>query len=77
MTIIAEKIFKQAIDLPIEERLMLIDKLLYSANLPIQIDIDQAWSKEVEFRAQALGAGKTKLISGEEVFRKIKSRFAK
>ena len=74
---LAEKIYEQALDLPIDDRLVLIDKLLINTNLSTQESIDQAWSKEVEFRAQALGAGKTKLISGEEVFRKIKSRFAK
>lgn len=74
---ITEKIYEQALDLPIEDRLILIDKLLMSTNLPIQEDIDQAWSKEVERRSQELDNGKSKLIPGEEVFRKIRNRFAK
>jgi len=34
----------------VDERLILIDKLLISTNLPIQKDIDQAWSDEVGAR---------------------------
>jgi putative addiction module component (TIGR02574 family) len=74
---LAETIYEQALDLPIEDRLILIDKLLISTNLPTQNDIDQAWSKEVERRAQGLDSGKDRLIPGEEVFEKIKKRFSK
>ncbi|MBU1055066.1 MAG: addiction module protein [Proteobacteria bacterium] len=77
MAELADKIYKQALDLPIDDRLTLIDKLLISTNLPTQNDIDQAWSKEVERRCQELDSGKAKLIPGEEVFEKIKKRFLK
>lgn len=75
MVELAEKIYEQALDLPIDDRLLLIDKLLISTNLSTQEDIDQAWSKEVESRCQELDCGKAKLIPGEEVFAKIKKRF--
>lgn len=74
---LSEKIYEQAINLPIDERLILIDKLLISTNLPTQKDIDQAWSAEVERRCQALDRGEAKLISGNEVFEKIRKRFSK
>jgi putative addiction module component (TIGR02574 family) len=77
MVELAEKIYEQALDLPIDDRLILIDKLLISTNLPTQNDIDQAWSKEVERRCQELDSGKARLIPGEEVFEKIKKRFSK
>ncbi|OGC07834.1 hypothetical protein A2V82_15365 [candidate division KSB1 bacterium RBG_16_48_16] len=77
MVELAEKIYEQALDLPIDDRLILIDKLLISTNLPTQDDIDQAWSKEVERRCQELDSGKARLIPGEEVFEKIKKRFSK
>lgn len=76
MAELAEKIYEQALDLPIDDRLTLIDKLLVSTNLPTKDDIDQAWAKEVERRCQELDSGKAKLIPGEEVFAKIKKRFA-
>jgi len=74
---ISEKIYKQAINLPVDERLILIDKLLISTNLPTQKDIDLAWSAEVERRCQSLDRGEAKLISGDEVFDKIRKRFSK
>jgi putative addiction module component (TIGR02574 family) len=77
MVELAEKIYEQALDLPIDDRLILIDKLLISTNLPTQNDINQAWSKEVERRCQELDSGKARLISGDEVFEKIKKRFSK
>lgn len=76
MVALAEKIYEQALDLPIDDRLILIDKLLISTNLPMQEDIDQAWIVEIERRSQELDKGKAKLIPGEEVFDKIKKRFS-
>jgi putative addiction module component (TIGR02574 family) len=76
MVELADKIFDQALDLPIEARLMLIDKLLKSTNLPTQSEIDQLWANEVEIRSQSIDNGKSKLIPGEAVFEKIKKRFS-
>jgi len=75
MIALAEKVYEDALDLPTADRVKLIDKLLHSTNLPTQSDIDNAWSKEVEARANRLKYGEAKLVSGEEVFMKIKSRF--
>ena len=77
MIALSEKIYEQALDLPINDRLLLIDKLLRCTNLPTQEEIDQAWSREVEIRSQELENGKAKLIPGEEVFKKIRKRFSK
>jgi len=74
---LSEKIYEQALNLPINDRLILIDRLLISTNLPAQNDIDQAWVQEVERRCQELDSGKARLIPGEEVFEKIKKRFSK
>jgi putative addiction module component (TIGR02574 family) len=76
MAILSEKIYEQALNLPIDDRLALIDKLLKSSNLSSQDEIDRAWSKEVERRFQNLENGKSKLIPGEVVFEKIKKRFS-
>ena len=71
MVVLAEKIYEQALDLPIDDRLILIDKLLKSSNLSNQEEIDQAWSEEVELRFQDSVSGNAKLIPGEVVFEKI------
>ena len=72
-----EKIYKEALDLPVEDRLSLIDKLITSTNLPTQKDIDKAWSKEVDRRFRQLESGKSTIIPGEEVFDKVKKKFSK
>ncbi|MFH1076660.1 MAG: addiction module protein [Pseudomonadota bacterium] len=77
MVALAEKIYEQALDLPMDDRLILIDKLLYSTNLPTQAEIDQVWAKEVELRCQELDNVKAKLIPGKQVFEKIRKRFSK
>jgi len=77
MIALAEKIYEQALDLPTDDRLILIDKLLHSTNLPTQQEVDEAWSVEVENRAKSLKDGTSKSISGEEVFKKIRKKFSK
>ena len=74
MEALATKIYEQALDLPIEERLLLIDKLLQSANLPTREEIDKAWADEVEQRSKAVESGTEKMIPGEEVLEKVKRR---
>jgi putative addiction module component (TIGR02574 family) len=76
MTALAEKIYNEALDLPAEDRLSLLDKLLHSSNLATQADIDQAWIKEAERRDRQIDAGTATLIPGEEVFAKINARLA-
>ena len=72
-----EKIYEQALDLPTGDRLILIDKLLHSANLPTQLEVDKLWAEEVERRSREIESGIAKMILGEEVFEKIKKRFGK
>ena len=77
MTALTEKIYDEAINLPIDERLFLVDKLLHSTNLPTQSEIDKAWAIEVELRDKQIDNGTAKLIPGEDVFNKIKNQFLK
>ncbi len=75
MSVLADKIYEQALVLPTDDRLKLIDKLLHSTNLPTRQDIDDAWALEVERRANDLESGKSRLIPGDEVLDKIRKRF--
>jgi len=77
MTALAEKIYNEALDLPTDERLTLIDRLLHISNVPTQKEIDQAWSEEVERREQQIENGTAALIPAEEVFTKINARLSK
>ncbi len=71
------KVTEDALLLPAEGRLILIEKLLKSLNLPIDEDIDRLWAEEAEFRISQIDSGSAKLIPGDEVFAKIKDKYRK
>jgi hypothetical protein len=75
MTARTEKIYKEALNLPAEDRLTLLDKLLHSSNLSTLADIDQAWIEDAERRDRQIDEGTATLIPGDEVFAKINARF--
>ena len=54
MTAIANKVFDEALSLPSDERVSLVEKLLTSLNLPIQAEIDRLWMEESERRVSKL-----------------------
>jgi hypothetical protein len=76
MTALAEKIYNEALDLPMDDRLTLLDRLLHSSNLYTQADIDQAWVQEVDRRDRQIDNGTATLVSGENVSAKINARLA-
>jgi putative addiction module component (TIGR02574 family) len=66
------KVVTDALSLPPKARAKLADKLLESLDDPHQKDIDRLWADEVEDRIDAYERGEIKVISGKEVFRKLK-----
>ena len=72
-----DRVTEDALSLPAEGRLILVEQLLKSLNLPIEEDIDRLWAEEVEFRISQIESGKSKLVPGEEVFSKIKEKYGK
>ena len=72
-----DRVTEEALSLPVEGRLMLIEKLIKSLNLPIDEDIDRLWAEEAELRISQIESGKAKLIPGEEVFSKIREKYKK
>ena len=71
-----KEIIDQAVSLPTEERATIIDSLLKTMN-PINSEIDRKWIAEARKRLNELRSGKIEAIPGEEVFGKIRNRFAK
>ena len=69
-----KEIIKEAESLPVEERAMIIDRLLQTLNTP-NPEIDMAWVDTAKRRLSEIRSGKTKTISGEEVFARIRERF--
>lgn len=62
--------------LPIDEKAMLVDRLLDSM-YPRQEEIDELWKVESERRVEEVRSGKVKTIPGEQVFEEIRNRFGK
>ena len=72
-----DKVIEEALSLPAEERLSLIEKLLLSLNLPIDEEIDRMWAEDAEHRVSQIKEGKVKLVPGDEVFKKIRKKYGK
>ena len=72
-----DKVIEEALSLPADVRLSLIEKLLLSLNLPIDEEIDRIWAEEAEYRISQIEEGKVKLVPGDEVFKKIRKKYGK
>ncbi len=75
MSAIMNKVFEEALSLPSDERVSLVEKLLTSLNLPIQEEIDRLWVEEAERRVSQIERGDVELIPGDEVFAKIRRKY--
>ena len=75
MSKVENKVFGEALSLPAEARIALVEKLLTSLNLPIQADIDRLWADEAERRVGELEGGEVEAIPGEEVFERLRKKY--
>ena len=75
MTTVADKVFDEALSLPADARLGLVDRLLSSLNLPTQPEIDRLWAEEAERRVAELDSGEVQSIPGEEVFERLRRKY--
>ena len=72
-----DRVIDEALSLPSNVRLSLVEKLLTSLNLPIDEEINRIWAEEAERRVSQIDEGKAKLVPGEEVFAKIRAKHVK
>ena len=75
MNALATQVADAAMQLPSEERIVLVDMLLKSLNLPTQEDIDTLWSAEAEKRVQEINSGAVEMLDGEEVFAAMRKKY--
>lgn len=75
MATTVDKICNEALYLPAEARISLIERLLNSLNLPTRADIDHLWAEEAERRITEIDRGDIKLIPGEQVFDTIRRKY--
>jgi putative addiction module component (TIGR02574 family) len=74
VTTVIDRVTEEALSLPTDARLGLVEKLLTSLNLPIDEEINRLWAEEAERRANQIEDGEAKLVPGEEVFAKIRAK---
>jgi putative addiction module component (TIGR02574 family) len=77
MTRATDRVIEEALSLPADARLSLVEKLLTSLNLPVDEEIERVWAEEAERRVCQLDAGEARLIAGDEVFSKIRAKHEK
>jgi len=66
----------EALHLPVEERIALVDRLLDSLNTHVDKSLDALWAAEAEKRALEMESASVRALDGEEVFAKIRQRLA-
>jgi putative addiction module component (TIGR02574 family) len=71
-----DELISEAVSLPVEIRLQLVERLLESLNPPDK-DIDELWAIEVERRVTEIDTGEVETVPGDEVFRKLHNRLKK
>ncbi len=77
MVITMEKVMDEALSLPADARIGLVEKILTSLNLPIRPEIDQLWAEEAERRVEEIDNGNVELLPGEEVFTRIRNKYGR
>jgi putative addiction module component (TIGR02574 family) len=69
-------IIQEATALPVEERIIVVDYLLRTLNIPNQ-DIDKEWVGVAKRRLAELRSGRVNPVSGDQVFARIRESFGR
>jgi putative addiction module component (TIGR02574 family) len=75
MPVVAKRVLDEALQLPADARVNLVEHLLTSLNLPTQPEIDQLWAEEAEKRIAQIDKGEIKLVPGRKVFSNIRKKY--
>jgi putative addiction module component (TIGR02574 family) len=75
MSTAVDKVINEVLSLPADARIILIEKLLESLNLPTQSEIERLWADEAERRVSQIENGDVQSIPGETVFKKIHEKY--
>ncbi|HEY6806818.1 MAG TPA: addiction module protein [Pyrinomonadaceae bacterium] len=68
MSATGEKVFRQVLALPIEERAQLLEHLLSAFEGPVNQQFDELWVNEAHDRLAAYDRGEIVAIEAEDVF---------
>lgn len=70
------ELIDEAVSLPVEKRILIVDSLLQSLNQP-NSEVDEKWNEVAQQRLLEMRSGKIKSIPGEQVFKNIWEKFEK
>jgi putative addiction module component (TIGR02574 family) len=70
-----EKVYDDALMLPLEDRVHLAELLWTSLNPPAGDDVERAWAEEVERRIDRMNRGEVQGIPLEEALVVVRRRF--
>jgi putative addiction module component (TIGR02574 family) len=62
------------LSLPTDQRLLLVNRLLESLNVPARPEVEALWAKEAERRVAQVKSGQVKPLPGEHVFAEARKR---
>ncbi len=69
------EVLEKALSLSIQERGLLIDRLIKSLDdEPAEEGVEEAWAAEIKSRVDDIRAGRAEMISGEEVRLRLANR---
>lgn len=71
-----DEVLRDAMALSAEERLQLSQELDASTMTAEEREVEEAWTVEAERRHAEWEAGRTQTISGEQVFRELREKYA-
>jgi len=71
-----KELIDEAISLPVEERMLMVDLLLRSLNQP-KAEIDKKWVEVAKRRLTEIKTGSVEAVPGKDVFERIQHRFDK
>ena len=71
-----EDIIHEVTSLPVEERIIVVDSLLRTLNMP-DPDIDEEWAVVAKRRLDKLRSGRVNPVPGDQVFARIRERFGR
>lgn len=71
-----DRVVSEALELPAEARISLVERILASLNLPTQPDVERLWAEEAERRVAEIDKREVDLIPGDEVFDKVRQKYA-
>ena len=76
MTPQVSEVLEKALTLSIQDRGLLIDRLIESLDEgPAEEGVEEAWAEEIKRRVGDIRSGKVKTIPGEQVLRELAKEF--